>query len=223
MTDIFTKLSSFPAVPDNYGIVFGIDLGYTEPTAIIILYVDSKERLKFHGRIRLTKISYHIQEKIIDMLDSKYKPSLIGVDKGNAGIGLIQNMQEHTDYLHKNYKERMYPVDFSAWIPIGINADGEENKVKSKPFFVSVLQEKSNNHQIVYSSTDPDMITELERMTYTKNPNGDISYKTLTERGGKRGEDHFTSALLCGVGAYHMINEFVNAAPKIKLIRAIWV
>lgn len=222
--EMYTKIQAFPSIHENnYGIIFGIDLGYTEPTAIIIMYIDGKDRIRFHGRIRLTKVSYPLQEKIIDLLDSKYNPMLIGVDKGNAGIGLIQNLQEGVDYLHKDYKQRLFPVDFSAWVVIGMNADGEENKVKSKPFFVSVLQEKTNNHGIVYSSTDLDLVTELERMTYTKNANGDISYKTLTERGGKRGEDHFTSALICGVGAYHMTTEFIQAAPKIKLIRAMWV
>ncbi len=223
-SEIYTKIMAFPSVSDtNYGVIIGIDLGYTEPTAITIMYLDGKDRLKFHGRIKLTKVSYPTQEKIIDLLDTKYNPSLLGVDKGNAGMALIQNLQEHTDYLHKNYKQRLYPVDFSSWVSLGVNSDGEENKVKAKPFFVSVLQEKSNNHQIVYSTTDPDMITELERMTYTRNPNGDISYKTLTEKGGKRGEDHFTSALLCGVGAFHMTTEFVKNAPKIKLLRAMWV
>ncbi len=145
------------------------------------------------------------------------------MDRGNAGIALIQSLQEHTDYVHKNYKERLYPIEFSSWISLGINQDGEENKVKAKPFFVSILQEMSNNHRVVYSSTDPEMIVELERMTYTKNPNGDISYKTLTERGGKRGEDHFTSALLCGVGAFHMTREFARVTPKIRLIKSVWI
>lgn len=223
-SEIFTKIQSFPSIKENnYGIIMGIDLGYTEPTAIVIMYLDAKDRLRFHGRIKLTKVSYPIQEKVIDLLDSKFNPSLIGIDKGNAGIGVIQNLQEHVDYLHKDYKIRVYPVDFSSWVSIGLNSDGEENKVKAKPFFVSVLQEKTNNHAIVYSSTDLDMVTELERMTYTKNANGDISYKTLTEKGGKRGEDHFTSALICAVGAYHMTTEFIQNAPKIKLIRALWV
>jgi hypothetical protein len=222
-SELYTKIQAFPMVPDNYGVVLGIDLGYTEPTAIIILYLDSKDRLKFHGRIKLTKVDYNLQEKIIDLIDSKYKPGLLGVDKGNAGLGLIQNLQNDVEYIHKNYTKRLYPVDFSAWVPIGVDADGEENKVKAKPFFVSVLQEKTNNHQIVYSSTDLDLVTELERMTYTKSADGNISYKTLTEKGGKRGDDHFTSALICGVGAYHMTTEFVQIEPKVKLLRALWV
>ena len=221
--EMLLKLDTLPAVPDNYGIVFGIDLGYTEPTAISIMYVDSKDRLRFHARIRLSKVSYPLQEKLIDHLDDRFKPLIIGVDRGNAGIALIQNLQEHTDYVHKNYKERLYPVDFSSWISLGINQDGDENKVKAKPFFVSVLQEMSNNHRVIFSSTDLEMIVELERMTYTRNPSGDIVYKTLTDRGGKRGDDHFTSSILCGVGAFHMTREFSQLQPKIRLIKAVWV
>ena len=224
LDNIFAKIESFPPISaQNYGVVIGIDLGYTEPTAISILYLDDKERLRFHGRIRLSKVSYPVQEKVIDALDTKYKPLIMGIDKGNAGMAVIQNLHESKDYLHKNYKERLYPIDFSSSVSIGVDLDGNETKVKAKPFFVSVLQEMCNAHRIVYSSTDADMITELERMTYSKNPNGDISYKTMTVGGGKRGEDHFTSALLCGVGAFHMTREFSINAPKIKLVRAIWV
>ncbi len=222
--DIMMKINAFPAISEkHYGIIFGIDLGYTEPTAINILYLDGRDRIRFHGRIKLTKVIYQLQEKIIDLLDTKFNPMIIGIDSGNAGLTIVQDFRDGTEYLHKNYKERVYPVEFGSWISIGINSDGEENKVKLKPFFVSVLQEMTNNGRVVYSTTDPEMITELERMTYTKNPNGEIVYKTLTERGGKRGEDHFTSALLCGVGAFHMTREFSKATPKVKLLKALWI
>lgn len=222
--EIRQKIETFPLIPEtNYGVIFGIDLGYTEPTAISILYLDSHERIKFHGRIRLAKVSYPIQEKLIDILDTRFNPLLLGVDRGNSGLSVIQNLQEHVDFTHKNYRDRLYPIDFSSSVSLGIDQDGKENKIKAKPFFVSVLQDMSNNHRVVYSSTDFDMITELERMTYTKSPNGDIVYKTITERGGKRGEDHFTSALLCGVGAFHMTREFSNKAPRVKLLRSRWV
>jgi hypothetical protein len=44
----------------------------------------------------------------------------------------------------------------------------------------------------------------MERMTYTKNQNGEISFKTLTPGGGKRGDDHNVSALLAGIIAYYV-------------------
>lgn len=222
--ELLSKIDAFPRIDEaQYGVIFGIDLGYTEPTAITIKYLDSKDRIKFHGRIRLTKVAYPVQEILIDALDTKFNPLIIGVDRGNAGLSVIQNLQERPEFAHKNYSERLYPIDFSSSVSLGLNAEGVETKAKTKPFLVSVLQEMTNSHRIIYSSTDTDMITELERMTYSKNPNGDISYKTMTVGGGKRGEDHFTSALLCGIGAFHMTKEFSRLAPKIKLLRARWV
>lgn len=222
--EIFSKLDLFPSMKENnYGVIMGIDLGYTEPTAISVMYLDGKERIRFHGRIRLAKVSYPIQEKIIDFLDTKFKPLIIGIDRGNAGIPTIQHLQENPEYSHKKYVERLYPVDFSSYVVVGVDLDGNENKVKAKPFFVSVLQELSNNHRIIYSSTDMELVSELERMTYTKNPSGDIVYRTITEKGGKRGEDHFTSSLLCGIGAYHMTTSFSMATPKIRLLKARWI
>jgi hypothetical protein len=220
---MLAKIQAFPQIPKNYGVVLGVDLGYTEPTAIILLYLDEKERLRFHGRIKLTKVPYNVQEKIIDQIDTRFAPSIIGMDRGNAGISIIQNLQNHSDYASKKYNERLIPIDFSSSITVSKGPDGTEERVKTKVFTVSLLQEYSNSGRLVYSSTDPDMMAELERMTYTKNINGDIVYKTLTERGGKRGEDHFTSALLCGVGAFHLVREFNLQTPRKKLVGSFWV
>lgn len=225
LAEVLGKISILPILPDRAkDCYFGIDLGYTEPTAIWVMYVDKKDRIRFHAKIKLTKVSYPLQEKIIDILDSRFNPVSIGIDKGSAGISVIQNLSEHVDYLHKEYEKRIVPIDFSSYISLGISTEGEEVKSKAKPFLISILQDYSNTHKLVYSSTDPDMMIELERMTYTKNPSGDIAYKTLTQRGGKRGEDHFTSALLCGVGAFYLTNElFVNSKTKKTFTIALWV
>jgi len=212
-----TKLSLLPGAPDAESrVIFGIDLGYTEPTAIMVMVLDKWDRLRIHARIKLTKVSYHVQQQLIDFLDTKYKPILLGVDKGNAGMSLTQSMMEAPEWAHKGYEKRMVPIDFSGSIVIGIDADGKEIKSKTKPMAVGILQDYSNNHKVIYSSTDQEMISELERMTYSKNPNGDISYKTLTMKGGKKGEDHFTSAILCGVMAYYLNTEFLITQQKRK-------
>jgi hypothetical protein len=222
--EMFTKIETFPMLNDkNYGIFLGIDLGYTEPTAINILYLDGTDKIRFHGRIRATKVSYPLQEKIIDILMNKFKPFVIGVDEGQAGKSVRQHLLEEPQYRNNVYKEILMPIDFSSWTTMGTDQDGNEVKMKTKPFTVSLLQEYTNNHKVIYSHTDPDMIIELERMTYTKNPNGDISYRTLTERGGKRGEDHFTSALLCGVAAYYFAREHNINKSRVRLARPSWV
>lgn len=224
LADLFTKIEMFPVIKEkHYGILFGIDLGYTEPTAISIMYLDHNERLKFYARIRLSKVSYYNQEKIIDILNNKFNPFVIGMDEGQSGKSVRQHLIEEPQYKNSVYRERIMPIDFSSYTVIGISSDGEEIKSKTKPFTVSLLQEFTNNHRIIYSNTDPDMVVELERMTYTKNPNGDIAYRTLTERGGKRGEDHFTSALLCAVAAYYFTREYSLARPKPKLMESSWI
>jgi hypothetical protein len=224
LDEIITKLSAFPKVTNReYGVLMGIDLGYTEPTAIIIAYIDSNDRIKFHGRIKLSKVSYPLQEKIIDLLDTKFSPMLIGIDEGNAGKSVRQHLLQDKDYIHKNYDKRIIQIDFSSSLVIGIGSDGEEIKSKTKPFTVSVLQDYSNSHKLIYSTTDLDMISELERMTYSKSVNGDITYRTLTDRGGKKGEDHFTSALLCCIGAYHLTNGMVFERERKPLMRPAWI
>jgi hypothetical protein len=164
-----------------------------------------------------------LQEKIIDLLNNKFNPLIIGIDEGQSGKSVRQHLIEEPEYKNSVYKEKIMPIDFSSWTVIGTSSDGEEIKSKTKPFTVSLLQEFSNNHRIIYSHTDPEMIVELERMTYTKNPNGDISYRTLTEKGGKRGEDHFTSALLCAVAAYYFTTEFSLNKPRLRLFKSSWV
>lgn len=222
--EYLNKLSIFPGLSSkNSKCIFGIDLGYTEPTAISILNLDNMGRLTFHGRIRLNKVNYYIQEKIIDWLDSKFDPLVIGIDEGNAGKAVIPRLQEHEDFLHKDYKKRIIPINFSSSIVLGHNSAGDEIKSKTKPYSVSILQDYTNNHKIIYSSTDLEMVTELERMTFSRTPTGDIVYKTLTDRGGKKGEDHFTSALLCGVLAYHLSVDSLNfSAKKVSLVGGFW-
>lgn len=225
LAEYLEKLKIFPGLPSKETkCLFGIDLGYTEPTAIIILIQETNGLLKFHGRIQLNKVNYYIQEKIIDWLDTKFNPTIIGIDEGSAGKAVIPRLQEGEEFLHKNFKKRIVPVNFSSQIILGTDSDGNEIKSKTKPFSVGILQDYANNHKIVFSTTDLEMVTELERMTYTRTPTGDIVYKTLTPKGGKRGDDHFTSALLCGGLAYYLENESLDFRPKKrKLARVSWL
>ena len=222
--EYLTKLAFLPALPSNNGVIMGVDLGYTDPTAIIIMYLDKLGKFRFHCRIQLTKVSYNLQDRIIDMLDTKFKPSIIGVDEGNSGMAVTQRLIESEDFAHKHYDKKLLPINFSSSIVIGEDLDGKEIKSRTKPFSVSILQDYVNNHRITFSSTDPDLMTELERMTYSKNITGDISYRTLTPKGGKKGDDHFTAALLCATLSYYIENEsFVRTVVTKKLMGARWI
>jgi hypothetical protein len=188
--------------------------------------IDDYDRLKFFAKIEMTKVSYPIQEKLIDYLDTKFSPLFLGIDKGagGQGISVVQHLTDDIEYAHKDYNKRLIPIDFSTSIVIGMDADGKELKSKSKPLAVSVLQEMVTNHKIVFSSTDLETISELERMTYTKSVNGDIAYRTITEKGGKKGADHFTSALLVLALAYYLQTEFIKQKKKsTSLFKVKWL
>jgi hypothetical protein len=224
LSEYQTRLSFLPPIDGNKKVLMGIDLGYTDPTAIFVLTEGKNGILRFHAKIQLNKVSYNIQDKIIDWLDTKYRPSTIGIDVGSSGLAVSQRLLESTDYTHKKYPGRLIPINFSSMVIIGTDADGEELKQKTKPFSVAALQGYTNNHRIVYSSTDIETVTELERMTYNKTPTGELVYKTLTPTGGQMGADHFTAALLCAAMAYYLENEslLLNQAP-IRLLRPRWI
>lgn len=220
-----TQLSLLPKSPDNIQYTFaGVDLGYTEPTAIIILYLTKDNKIKFLARIRLDKVSYPVQEKLLDYLFTRYNCKFIGIDAGGVGISTVQSLLS-PEYKDRNYKNKIVPVDFNANIDFGINENGEEIKQRTKPLSVSILQDYANQHKLIFSSTDPEMYQELERMTYTKNSLGQIIYRTLTPQGGQKGEDHFTSALLCAGLAYYLKNDFYpfQRAKKNRLISFKWL
>jgi hypothetical protein len=217
VSQIYMKLGALPAITESYDYtVVGIDLGYTEPTAIHILY-SKHGLLRYHARVELIKVPYPLQKRLFDFLDDKFnKFDIIGVDFGGPGKPVVQDWLEADEYIHKDYKKRMIPIDFSSWIVLGVNSDGEEIKTKMKPFAVSLTQEYTNSHKIIYTTTDYDLIAELERTTYTKTPSGEVVYRTLTPRGGERGDDHNTSALLMAMVAHYITKDASMNKPKSK-------
>lgn len=218
-TEMINRLATIPRLPPDRDVtIMGIDLGYTDPTSIVILY-EYKGKIREHARIVLQKVEYPMQERLIDYLDTKFEnPEVIGVDAGSSGKAVTQALLGEEKFIHKNYPKRLYPVEFGSWISLGESIDGEEIKMKVKPYSVTTLQEYTNSHRIIYSTTDMDLVTEMERMTYTKTTTGDLSFRTMTPGGGKRGDDHNTSAMLCAVMAYWAIQEgflFSNKKPDL--------
>jgi hypothetical protein len=62
---MISRIAVIPPVPDNDFVIMGIDLGYTEPTSIMIFY-EKNGIIKEHARINLYKVEYPIQERLID-------------------------------------------------------------------------------------------------------------------------------------------------------------
>lgn len=217
LSEYFERLSALPLLSKDKTVIMGIDLGYTDPTAIVIMYLNKNGQFKFHARIQLIKVPYPVQTQLIDYLDTKFSPVLIGMDEGHSGASVVQNFHLDSRYTHKGYSKRLIPIQFTSNIVIGWDEEGKEVTQKTRPFSISILQQYSNEHKILYSTTDLALIAELERMVYVKTPAGNKVYRTMTPKGGKKGNDHFTSALLCAMMAWYVENESIKARPKKKL------
>lgn len=206
-------------------ILFGIDLGYVEPTVIMVFYKSAEDKAwKWLVRLTLKQVSYPTQEKIIDYLDSLYMPGIIGIDEGSAGKAVVQHFMVDQKYRHKDFKTRMFPIAFRSSITIDIDENGEEIQVRAKQFGMQLLQSRVNNHEFCFSMKDEPVITELERTIYTKTAFGEMVFKTKSVRGGlRRGEDHNLAAMLCATLAQYLaedVNSFTGR--KVKLFRPRW-
>lgn len=217
--------NSLPAIPRSAEhLAFGVDLGYTDPTIITVLYRRKGERVwRILVRATFRQVPYPIQEGIIDKFDSLYNPKFLGIDEGSSGKAVIQHLVDDQRFKRKRYKSRIVPVQFRSMITVGIGADGEETKVRAKQFGMQLLQSKVNEHEIHFSNSDEALIGELERTTYTRTPTGELVFKTATVRGGFRhSEDHNVSALICFAIALYMTEELGNLVKKVKLYKPRW-
>ena len=219
--------SSLPPLPKRSArVMFGIDLGYTDPTIIHVLYKPVEDDpWRYLLRATMYQVKYPTQESIIDRLDSIYSPWLIGIDEGSSGKAVIQHFIADPQYKHKNYNERMLPIQFRSMIPIGLDEEGEEIQVRAKQFGMQLLQSKINNHDFCFSWKDEALISELERTTYKKTTTGEFVFTTITNRGGTRhGEDHNVAALLCAALAQYLAEEadLYLHKKRVKLYRPRW-
>lgn len=212
--EFIDRLSAIPVLKSAEEVIFGIDLGYTDPTAIYILRLDRQERFFIHAKIQLNKVRYPTQTQIIDYLDSRFHPLMIGIDEGHAGIAEIQKLMYEERFAHKRYQERIVPIQFTSNITIGFDEEGKEINRPARPYAITVLQTYTNDHKIVYSMNDIETVAELERMVFVRTPSGNKVYKTLTPGGGQKGNDHFTSALLCASLGWFLKNESLMKPQK---------
>ena len=219
---IYSYISSLPQLPAYYdSIIFGIDLGYTEPSVCTVLY-RLKDKFYFHSRLTWSQVDYPVQERLIDMLDTKYKPVVIGIDAGAGGSGksVIQHLTTDDQYLTKNYKHKVFPVEFGGKTSIGFDDNGEEIFIKTKQFGMQKLQSIVNNKDLIFSQQDDDMISELERTRYTRTEAGNIQYSVESFSGKEnRGEDHNTAALVCALLAWHSKFEVSTYLPDVKILK----
>ena len=98
----------------------------------------------------------------------------------------------------------IFLVDFQGGVVTGYDEEGKEVKDRVRKFTIQTLQKWSqNDHTIVFSEQDDDMITELERVGFTRDMLGQPKYFVYSPTGGQRGDDHVLASILTWVYGYY--------------------
>lgn len=203
----FNEILRAPDIPlgiEPELIACGIDAGFSnDPTMITILYRKNNV-WRIFLRYELRRIKYPLQAKIIDWLDNIYRFNMITLDAGSSGLALGQMLHELKEFEHKEYNKRLILVDFQGGVVTGYDDEGKEKKDRIKKFTIQTLQKWSQNDQIIaFSEKDDEMISELERVGFTRDMLGEPKYFVYSPTGGQRGEDHILASLLTWVYGYY--------------------
>lgn len=214
----YSEIINAPEVPIEINeskdlICAGIDAGFSsDPTIITILWRHKETRVwREFARYELRRIKYPMQAKIIDWLDSIYRFNMLCLDNGSAGVALAQILADDTgDFGYKDYVQRLVPVDFQANVVVGYEEDPRdpkktvEIKKRIRQFTIQTLQKWSQNDQLIaFSTDDDDVISELERVGFTRDMLGDPKYFVYSPQGGQKGEDHILASLLTWTYGYY--------------------
>jgi len=197
-------------------IACAVDAGFSnDPTIITILYrQDSLWRIFL--RYELRRIKYPMQAKIINWLDNIYGFNMITLDAGSSGLALGQMLQDLDEFKGKDYQKRLTLVDFQGGVVVDYNEDGKEVKDRVRKFTIQTLQKWSQNDQIiVFSDRDDEMLSELERVGFTRDMLGQPKYFVYSPMGGQRGDDHILASLLTWVYGYYY-EYYSPEKPKTK-------
>jgi hypothetical protein len=213
----FNEILNTPDAPIKYDLIaLAGDIGFSnDPTMLTILYSLSGT-WREHSRFELRRIKYPTQAKIIDWLDSIYGFNMITLDAGSSGLALGHILQETEDYKSKNYIKRLTMVDFQGSVITGYDEEGKETKERVRKFTINLLQKWCQNDQIIeFSLQDDDVISELERVGFTRDMLGQPKYFVYSPNGGQKGDDHILASILTWVyGSYY--NYYLPSPPSAK-------
>jgi hypothetical protein len=213
-----------PPVPSDYGVRSRIGLGYDpgfspDPAVFLIMYRDPKT-MTWRVLIRyvLQRVEYAIQREVMRWLDQVYEFDFLGIDMG--GIGKVQYQDltgEMSIYKERNFKERIFGVEFGGQIVVAIDENGNEKKDLIKRVAVEMLSRWVYERQLVFAKDDDDLMTELERTKFTRTITGEPVYRT--------DDDHQMSALMCALMAFeHKFGiPVAKSEPNLKLLSARWL
>ena len=226
------RVFTLPPLPPHWGLLpkvgVGYDVGYSPDPAVFFLMVEDPKTGLWKNPLRLVlqRVEYGIQREVLMYLDKTYNLDFIGIDMG--GPGKVQYQDLTGDFISQkikayNFRDRIFPVDFGASIAVAVREeDGElvEKKDQTKRVAVETVSRwTQESHRFVFASDDDNLMWELERTKFRRNPVGDPIY--VTE------DDHQFAAMMTAIMAYENRFGVGLAAPRLevkaKLLKAKWL
>ncbi len=189
-------------LPDNDGVVFSIDTGFSDPT-ILQVFIKTQGYWVCLRRYRIQRIDYPEQEQIIDYLAKAYLPSLIAVDigAGGGGAGIVQSLKTRPDYASMSYSKRLVPVQFNERISVGVVGDTDVSE-SFKAWGTQELVKNIYSGELVFSEVDAEGISQLERLARQRRASGAMHYYITSAKGvGESADDHIYASYLCFIAA----------------------
>jgi hypothetical protein len=211
-SDIFTRN---PLPSTLVKVVFAIDTGFTDPTVINIIGMDTKSKWRTYARYRLTRIDFNEQQNIIHWLAQFYKPSQLAIDisAGGNGGAMMHNLMYGDQYKGHGYDKRCYGILFKENIIAGYDDDGEELIQESKSYAATELARIIQEGRLIFSEVDNEGISQMERIAKKKSMTGRDIYFVMSDKGsGVDDDDHVFAAYICFILG---IRETINN-PYIK-------
>lgn len=213
-----------PPVPSEHGVRSKIGLGYDpgfspDPALFMIIYRDPKSGAwRPLIRYALQRVEYAIQREVLRYLDQVYEFDFMGIDMGGVGKVQYQDLtSDLLDFSERNFRERLFPVEFGGQMVVAIDDSGTEKKDLIKRVAVEMLVRWVYERQLEFAKSDDDLMSELERTKFTRTITGEPVYKTE--------DDHQMAALMCALMAYE--NKFgipvAKPEPNVQLLSARWL
>lgn len=115
-----------------------------------------------------------------------------------GGIQIMQSFFHRPEYTHKNYTERVLPVQFGEKVPIGYSTEGQELGMTAKALGAQELVIMLQQGTLVLSEIDNESVSQFERITKQRTTLGDDQYFIMSDKGnGKALDDHIFASMIC--------------------------
>ena len=191
-SEIRERVLALMDVPGGHGKYWiGGDLGYTsDPTEIVLFSEDDKGELWPELRVHAEHVPYTAITEVLAFLDRAYNPLGMGLDRGNNGISVIQELTGLDKYRDLHLAPRLTGFDFGGQMTVGEDDDGKPIRRRTKVEMTTVLQRLLSERHLWLPAQDPKFHDQLCSQTYTQTENGIVYSK---------GNDHIIDALRCMV------------------------